>query len=79
LVNFINEPKKNENKKKRKKKNKNKNKKRNNEKTNYKEEDIEFLNYKKDIEVYTQNLPYVKKIRPKYSENFLTKMKLLSQ
>ena len=79
LVNFINEPKKNENKKKRKKKNKNKNKNKKIEITNCKEEDIEFLNYKKDIEVYTQNLPYVKKIRPKYSENFLKTMKLLSQ
>ena len=79
LVNFINEPKKNENKKKRKKKNKNKNKNKKNEITICKEEDIEFLNYKKDIEVYTQNLPYVKKIRPKYSENFLKTMKLLSQ
>jgi hypothetical protein len=79
LVNFINEPKKNENKKKRKKKNKNKNKNKKIEITICKEEDIEFLNYKKDIEVYTQNLPYVKKIRPKYSENFLKTMKLLSQ
>ena len=77
LVNFINEPKKNKYKKKHKKKNKNKKKK--NEKNNNMKEDIEFLNYKKDIEVYTQNLPYVKKIRPKYSENFLKTMKLLSQ
>ena len=77
LVNFINEPKKNKNKKKHKKKNKNKKKK--NEKNNNIKEDIEFLNYKKDIEVYTQNLPYVKKIRPKYSDNFLKTMKLLSQ
>ena len=77
LVNFINEPKKNKYKKKHKKKNKNKKKK--NEKNNNMKEDIEFLNYKKDIEVYTQNLPYVKKIRPKYSDNFLKTMKLLSQ
>ena len=78
LVNFINKPKKNENRKKNKKKNKNKNKKKKNEKNNIIEEDIEFHNYKKDIEVYTQNLPYIKKIRPKYSENFLKTMKLLS-
>ena len=77
LVNYINEPKKNKNKKKHKKKNKNKKKK--NEKNNNMKEDIEFLNYKKDIEVYTQNLPYVKKIRPKYSDNFLKTMKLLGQ
>ena len=79
LVNFINEPKKNENKKKRKKKNKNKKKKNEKKNNNNIEEDIDFLNYKKDIEVYTQNLPYVKKIRPKYSENFLKTMELLSQ
>ena len=79
LVNFINEPKKNKNTKKHKKKNKNKNKKKKNEKNNNMKEDIEFLNYKKDIEVYTQNLPYIKKIRPKYSDNFLKTMKLLGQ
>ena len=79
LVNFINEPKKNENKKKRKKKNKNKNKNKKNEKDKCEEEDIEFLNYKKDIEIYTQNISYVKKIRPKYSKNFIKIMTILSQ
>jgi hypothetical protein len=75
LVNYINEPKANENKKKRKKKKKNKHTNQENEEIVINEEDnqefLEFKNYLKENTTKNENLT---KIKPIYSEEFLQKI-----
>ena len=79
IVNYINDSKAKDNKKKKKKKKKCKNVNKN-EKTqenninNYIEEDLVFLNYKKSLEEFSKNASYVQKIKPKFSEQFLKQL-----
>ena len=79
LVNYINES---DNKEKKKKKKKKKGKKKQNklekEESNYVEEDLIILDYKKSLEEYTNNIIHIKKVKPKYSEEFLKKLQILS-
>jgi hypothetical protein len=79
LVNYINESD-NKEKKKKKKKKKGKKKQKNLEKeeSNYVEEDLIILDYKKSLEEYTNNIIHIKKVKPKYSEEFLKKLQILS-
>ena len=80
LVNYINESD-NKEKKKKKKKKKGKKKQKNLEKeeSNYVEEDLIILDYKKSLEEYSNNIIHTKKVKPKYSEEFLKKLQILSQ
>ena len=84
LVNYINEDNK-DNKKKKKKKKKGKKQDKNivkeneNKDNNYVEEDLVFLNYKRTVEEFTKNTLFTKKIKPKYSEEFLKRLQILSQ
>ena len=80
LVNYINESD-NKEKKKKKKKKKGKKKQKNMEKeeSKYVEEDLIILDYKKSLEEYSNNIIKTKKIKPKYSEEFLKKLQILSQ
>ena len=75
LINYINEPDSKVKKKKKRKRKKEKNKKEN----NYIEQDLVILNYKKAMEDYTKNSLYMEKIKPKYSDNFISWLKKLSQ
>jgi hypothetical protein len=43
------------------------------------EEDIVYLNYKKALEDFSNNVVITKKIKPRYSEEFLKKIQILSQ
>ena len=45
----------------------------------YIEEDIVYLNYKKALEEFSNNVVITKKIKPRYSEAFLKKIQILSQ
>ena len=80
LVNYINESdNKEKKKKKKKKKGKKKQKDLEKEESNYVEEDLIILDYKKSLEEYSNNIIHTKKIKPKYSEEFLKKLQILSQ
>ena len=79
LVNYINESDNKEKKKKKKKKKGKKNQKNlEKEESNYVEEDLIILDYKKSLEEYTNNIIHTKKVKPKYSEEFLKKLQILS-
>ena len=79
LVNYINESdNKEKKKKKKKKKGKKKQKDLEKEESNYVEEDLIILDYKKSLEEYTNNIIHIKKVKPKYSEEFLKKLQILS-
>ena len=80
LVNYINESdNKEKKKKKKKKKGKKKQKDLEKEESNYVEEDLVIIDYKKSLEEYTNNIIQTKKIKPKYSEEFLKKLNILCQ
>ena len=83
LVNYINETDNKDIKKKKKKKKKGKKQEKNIIKedieNNYVEEDLVFLNFKRSLEEFTKNALYTKKIKPKYSEEFLKRLQILSQ
>ena len=49
------------------------------EESKYVEEDLIILDYKKSLEEYSNNIIKTKKIKPKYSEEFLKKLQILSQ
>ena len=79
LVNYINDSKAKDNKKKKKKKKKGKNankieKPQENNINNYIEEDLVFLNYKKTLEEFSKNVSFVQKIKPKFTEKFLKQL-----
>ncbi len=83
LINFINQPKSQDNKKKKKKKKKkdkkeqkNKKEDENNEKIDS-GEDLVFLSFKESIEEYSKSISNIKKIKPKYSEQFLKRLQLI--
>ena len=90
LVNFINEPKTNDNNKKKKKKKKKKDKKDKKDKNVQKieiveddndninlDEDIDIINYKKSLEEFSESVSDIKKIKPQYSEQFLKRLQML--
>ena len=79
LVKYINESGDKEIKKKKKRRNKRKKEEKNKKEKIYVEDDLVFLNYKKALEEYTQSALYTKKVRPKYSEQFLQRLQILSQ
>ena len=89
LINFINEPKTNDNNNKKKKKKKKKKDKKV-EKVEKKEkvevveedninldEDLDIINYKKSLEEFSESVTKIKKIKPKYSEQFLKRLQML--
>ena len=87
LINFINEPKTNDNNKKKKKKKKKKDKKDKKiekveiiaeDKDNINlDEDIDIINYKKSLEEFSESVSDIKKIKPQYSEKFLKRLQML--
>ena len=88
LVNFINEPKTNDNNNKKKKKKKKKKDKKDkkvqkieiveddNDNINL-DEDIDIINYKKSLEEFSESVSDIKKIKPQYSEQFLKRLQML--
>ena len=85
LINFINEPKTNDNINKKKKKKKKKKVSKiekceilDEDKDNINlEEDIDIINYKKSLEEFSESVSDIKKIKPQYSEQFLKRLQML--
>ena len=85
LIEYINQPKDNSNNKKKKKKKKKKTKKIENTVNNENDEniadlneDLVYLNYKKSLEEFSQNITNTNKIKPNYSEKFLNYLSLIN-
>ena len=85
LVNYINDSDNKDNKKKRKKKKKGKKQEKikieqiKKIENDYVEEDLVYIKYKHSLEKYTKNVLRTKKVKPKYSEEFLKKISILAQ
>ena len=86
LINYINEPKTNDNNNKKKKKKKKKKDKKGVQKVEIVDEDkdninldedIDIINYKKSLEEFSESVSDTKKIKPQYSEQFLKRLQML--